>query len=83
MGEVQVRHHLPARDRVEAGGANHHQHVALSYTSSQAIKKIEWIGFPNLKSLNLQGNRIESIEGLSRIQMNQLEIFYLCNRLLI
>ena len=51
-------------------------------TQQSALRHIQHLEFPKLQILNLQGNRIESIEGMSRMQMDQLEILYLCTRAL-
>ena len=42
------------------------------------IKEMEHIKFPLIQTLNLQGNYIESIEGLSRMDLKSMETIYLC-----
>ena len=42
------------------------------------IKHIENIKLPAIQTLNLQGNLIESIEGLSRMELSSMKTIYLC-----
>ena len=42
------------------------------------VKEIAQIHFTTLVSLNLAGNKIESIEGLAGVQIAQIKKLYLC-----
>ena len=46
--------------------------------NKKLIKQIAHISFPTIKVLNLQGNSIESIEALSRMDLKLMETIYLC-----
>ena len=47
-------------------------------TDTRILKKIQDIKFSKIEELNLNGNLIESIEGLSHIELKFLETIYLC-----
>ena len=46
--------------------------------NNRLIKQIAHIAFPNIKVLNLQGNSIESVEGLAGMELRVMGTIYLC-----